>query len=568
VFEGGAFEDDLLVITELEPEQWNRLRSALEGTGLLQAEVIPGVTVPHLRFHPTLAPVLWRQVAGTEQETLQDRHGQRYYALSRYLYIEDNKNPLQARAIVQRELPNLLKAVHRALDRAEDWAVDFVDKVNQFLNFFSLNQDRAHLTQRAQEMETVVGSEGWFLSRYNQGRQLLIVGHFQEALQVFESILAALPETPSYNCCLTLKLIGNCLARQGQTTQAAARYRQALEMAGQLEARDLVKRQVGALQADLADVLMKMGDYKEAKTAYEASSEIATDIGDFRMVAVAQGQLGALALVKGDLPQAQERYQSALTTFQHLNEPAAQAIAWNQLGNVHGKAGDWVAAEQAYRESAKLEEAQGNLAGAARAWNNLAVINQGAGNLVVAEAWYRKGIEAYKQLDNPKELAIDFSNLANLLQSQPNRLPEAQHLAEQALAIDQTLDPAAAEIWTIYTILAEIADKQNNSDPARTYRRQARQAKAAFAGTQYELQRFVPLIEAVVTATTDPTAQQELEANFPQLAEKGFNNLVQAIEQILAGQRDEDQLCEQCQLDLEDSMVIMAILQSLNQTHP
>ena len=53
-----------------------------------------------------------------------------------------------------------------------------------------------------------------------------------------------------------------------------------------------------------------------------------------------------------------------------------------------------------------------------------------------------------------------LNNLADLLQTQPGRLAEARQLAEEALAIKQTLDPGAAEIWTTYNILAEIADQE------------------------------------------------------------------------------------------------------------
>lgn len=38
------------------------------------------------------------------------------------------------------------------------------------------------------------------------------------------------------------------------------------------------------------------------------------------------------------------------------------------------------------------------------------------------------------------------------------------------MAITQTLDPAAAEIWKTYNILADIADKQQDTIKAKEYR--------------------------------------------------------------------------------------------------
>lgn len=57
VFQGGAFEESLLSITELGDNLWRRLRQRLEAAALIEAESVPGVGSPFLRFHPTLAPL-------------------------------------------------------------------------------------------------------------------------------------------------------------------------------------------------------------------------------------------------------------------------------------------------------------------------------------------------------------------------------------------------------------------------------------------------------------------------------------------------------------------------------
>jgi hypothetical protein len=40
-------------------DPWPALRRQLEAAALIQAERLPGVAPPYLRFHPTLAPLLW-----------------------------------------------------------------------------------------------------------------------------------------------------------------------------------------------------------------------------------------------------------------------------------------------------------------------------------------------------------------------------------------------------------------------------------------------------------------------------------------------------------------------------
>ncbi|MGB5967229.1 MAG: tetratricopeptide repeat protein, partial [Spirulinaceae cyanobacterium] len=447
------------------------------------------------------------------------------------------------------------------LDTQVDYAVDFVDKVNYFLDYFGLNRERVELTERVQKLSQDVGSQSWYLAQINLGEQLYNGGRYQEAAQVFAAILQGLGDTPSYNLCITLNRLGRCLESQGQAAQSAARYRQALAVAAELEVTPDVQRQIGNLYADLADVLRDMGQFEEAKENYEKSLAIKKKIGgDKRGEAVVQGQLGTLALVQGNLADAEKSYKVALQDFQQLGEPKQEAIVWHQLGMVYQEAKVWGQAESAYRQSAQIKESQGNLAGAATSWNQLAVVCEYTGKLEEAEAWYRKGIEGFKVTGDKINQSKALNNLANLLQNQPQRLPEAQQLVEEALAINKTLDPGAAQIWKTYNILAEITQKQGESSQARDYRRLAREAKWNFAGTRYELRKHGEFIAGVVAAVSDGEVRQQLE-EFISGFEGVWENLAAAIRQILAGERDEDVFLED--LDLEDSMIIRAILQGI-----
>ena len=558
VFQGGAMEHQLLEITEFSEEQWHKLRPALEATGLIQPEYLPSIRYPYLKFHPTLAPALWSRLSSDEQAELLARHRLRYYQLSRYLYFEDSKNPHEARAIAQRELPNVLYAVHGALDADEEWAVEFVEYVNRFFYIFGLNCDRAALSQLAAKAEGEVGSRTSYLARTNIGEQLRSGGHYQEAAQVFSEILAELDEQPSYERCVTLNRLGRCFEAQGQAAQAVASYRQGLAVAVQLETSEAVKRQVGALHSALANVLTVMGNYSKARTAYEAALTIAKEQDDGRQIGAVEGNLGYLAVLQGNLSEAAQRYGEAITTFQQLNEPEAEAVGWHQLGRVHQESGQWDAAEYAYREAARIREHQGNLADAVGTWSNLALLNKFAGKPEEAEAWFRRAIEGGKAAGNKLGESKALNNLANLLQNQPNRLQEARQLAEEALAIKQTLDSTTAELWTTYGILAEIAEMQQNPIQAKEYRRLSREAGAAFAGAHYELRKYGLLIADVVASVEDAEARQQLETMLEELGKDVLGNLMAAIHRIFDGERDEEVLCEP--LYWPQAAIISAIL--------
>ena len=189
----------------------------------------------------------------------------------------------------------------------------------------------------------------------------------------------------------------------------------------------------------------------------------------------------------------------------------------------------------------------------------LATVSKGAGKLTEAEAWYRKAIyEGFIPTDDRINASVALSNLANLLQQFPDRLNEAQQLAEESLAIKQTLDPSAANIWTTYEILAKISDQQGDPAKAKEYRRLSRTARANFAGTEYELRQHAPLIEAVAMAVDEAEVRQQLEPTLENMISRGWQNLIAAIRQILNGERDEDILCEG--LGINDSQIILAIL--------
>ena len=344
--------------------------------------------------------------------------------------------------------------------------------------------------------------------------------------------------------------------------RAAGFYRQALCELGQLELSDSIKREMGGTQADLGDVLSDTGAYSESRSAYEASLTIAQELGDDRQQAVVNGQLGTLALMEGNLSDAQERCQAAIVQFQRLGEPTTEAILWNQLGTVYQTAKAWDAAQEVYRKSAEIWEQQGNLAYAAATWNNLATVLAVTGKFWEAEAYCLKAIEAGKKVGDAIGVSKGLNNLANLLQTQGgDRLSEARQLAEEALGIMRTIDPAAAEIWNTYELLARIAIKQGDRPTARDYRRQSRQSYAAFAGSRHELQTHEDFIQSVMIALQDSSQLPQLEEQLQSRSAIGWGDLVAAIRRILAGEREEEELC----LDLDgiDSLIVGEVLRKL-----
>lgn len=562
VFQGGAMENMVLGVTEIPEADWRVLRRQLEVAALVEAENLPDVTVPFLRFHPTLAPMLWAQVSLEEQAALGHAYRHQYYGLANYLYKEDSRNPHQARAIAFRELPNLLRAVHTTLDSESSEAADFADSVTRFLSNFGFLRETAVLVSRSQAMAGEPGSASWYLAQANRGEQLLRAGLNKEAAEVFREVLSQLDEAPTYDKAATLSYLGRCYEQGGRTDLAERAYRDGLAVVDQMMPSDRIKEARGKLLTDLADVLAMQGRYADARRSYQEGLDIAQKLGDLRGQGVSLMQLGTLAMREGDIKESVERYGGALVLFQHLQEPETEAVVWHQLGMAFQTARQWDEAERHYRESALIEEKLGNLTGAAQTWGQLAAVNASAGKLAASEIWCRKVIDGSRQAGDVFTTARALGNFASLLSSQPDRLAEARQLAEEGLAISTTLDPGASEIWKAYSILANIASQEGRPSQADEYRRLAREAKRNFAGTRHELRRRASIIFMTVAAIHDSGQRDALEQGLPSLEQSGWTNLVTVIRRILSGERDADALCEGLD-DSDDSMIVETILAGL-----
>jgi len=147
VFQGGAFEPDLLALTHFNKKQWQVLRAALETTGLIQIEILPKFKVPYIKFHPSLAPALWTRLSSQEQAKLYSSYQLRYAQLAGYMFYEEGQNTVQVHNLVRRDLPNLLYAVYGALDAKKRGADKFAKNLDFFLKAFGLQRESAALNQ-------------------------------------------------------------------------------------------------------------------------------------------------------------------------------------------------------------------------------------------------------------------------------------------------------------------------------------------------------------------------------------------------------------------------------------
>ncbi|MCI5181085.1 MAG: tetratricopeptide repeat protein, partial [Candidatus Electrothrix sp. AW1] len=567
VFQGGCLEEMIGKVTGLDQADWQELRNHLLRAGLMQAERVPMADKIFLRFHTTLAPALWQKLTAKKRAGLLKRYCQTYYLLSIVLYQLDEKAPRPTRALAQCELPNLFRAVHTALQEGKtEESVDFAANVNTFLYLFGMRCDSQKLTKAVDKAWYTVDLQTWFRARSNLGEQLWQNGQIAAAVQVFEDIFDKLEKTPSFKRCQALGRLGCCYRIQGTLDRAEQFLRQALYELAQLEQSEEVRQQTGFALTDLADLLTEQGCYKEADEAYQAGLEIAEEQGNARGIAVIKSQLGTLALRQGKLTEAIEQYQSVQHLFRSIGEPASEATLLHQLGIVHQLSGNWKQAEQVYREAAQLiEEMDGedrNIQ-AGRNWQSLAQICAVTGREAEAEQWYRKALAACRAAGDQSGMALILNNLATLLINDSTRLTEAYSLAENSLTIQETLEPAAVEIWKVYEVLSQIANKQGDSLQAAEYRTRSKQAYFAFPGWRKQLYQYEELIASVVQASRELDVREKLEQAIDKVLKEKEHSLFAAILPILKGECDEAALFEP--LNYTEAAIIRAILEGIDE---
>ena len=121
-----------------------------------------------------------------------------------------------------------------------------------------------------------------YLDRANHGQLLLEQGHFQQAFDVFQGILAGLPREPSYAHAAITERIGRCTLDAGKPAAAAAIFRQALGVTDKIAITDGVKGLRCMLQSSLGDAYRASGQLVEARKAYEAALELSKTFKDRR----------------------------------------------------------------------------------------------------------------------------------------------------------------------------------------------------------------------------------------------------------------------------------------------
>src|SRR6266702_3327427 len=227
---------------------------------------------------------------------------------------------------------------------------------------------------------------------------------------------------------------------------------------------------------------------------------------------VAEGQRGQRLLDQRDVGQATQVFEAVLARLGDTPSygravmlgrlarcaylSARPDVAVAHLREAMGVLGRLAPTDGAKQLRATLRSELGD---ALRAMGRLGTLALAEGKPEEAEAWYRKAIEVDRRIGSPLQLGRRLSGLAALLHDQPGRLVEARQVAVEALAIAQTLDPAGADVWKTYGILADITEQE----AAAAGDGEHRGALQAQVRDYRQLERYPPRILATLARLGD-----------------------------------------------------------------
>jgi len=231
--------------------------------------------------------------------------------------------------------------------------------------------DTAELHERIGDLRTLVGDYAGALASYESA-----------AAECEAGALAAIEHK-----------IGGVYRRRGEWERSEARLAAALEVpsppANGLRARIL---------ADLALTLHQDGRSNEAAARARQALEMADAAGDRRAQAQAHNMLGVLARSRGELAPAREELEHSLALADELGDSAARVAALNNLALVARDAGELESARRLTESALGLCAAYGDRHREAALENNLADLHHAAGRTDAAMDHLKRAVAIFTEV--------------------------------------------------------------------------------------------------------------------------------------------------------------------------
>lgn len=335
-------------------------------------------------------------------------------------------------------------------------------------------------------------------------------GHHNEARKLLNTLLECSdPECKTAARAHALHAAGLFAFRQGDPPAARRHYEASLEIAREIGDRPAI---ASALN-QLGNVAWIQGDYPAARVRHEESLQLRKELGDRRGVGASLNNLGNLAQRLGDLATARTCLEECLEICREFNDTTGIAIALNNLGNTLRLQGDPAAARTLHDECLRLRREMGDPVGVSSSLNNLAMALHDLGDLSAARELLLEALEVKRGLGDRVGVAQSLGNLGEIAYDQADYTAAGSHYRESLGLFAELGDPWGVA-GTLEGLAAVASAQRTGPCPARLLGFTARLREEIGAEIPaHERPRYERQIEHARTAVSDEAAFRSLWEN-------------------------------------------------------
>ncbi|GEM_PF-1647318 len=554
VFADGFMEPLGSTVMRVEPGIWAELKRWLVASRLVWEVRLPGLNVPCIRFHPSLARHAGRRLIAAQRAALGESHSGSYAGLLSWMNQNLAESPAPVRTLLLHEWANLRRGLLVLLNAQNlTLAVDYLRYLQRFQEMLGFTGERDQMAARveaaaraATPAEGPLGRPGVQLL-IQRGERLLAMGRPAEAAGLLQQVVARVTaenglsyvgEPANYDLGVLMHRLGRALRASGRADLAVGSFAQAESRLQPLSPTDANRLALQEVYTDLGEALVASMRADLAEQAYAKGIEIAAARQDRRAMATLHSQMGLVVLGRDDVARAREHFQAALEQLIALDDTAGRATAWSQLGLVAWRAGDAAEAERCYQQGLALAQKAEQPVLQAQIWTQLAQLAAQAGEAGDAEIKYLQALSIYQRLGLKPALIATELVLGDLLLRE-FQIAKAKSHAEAARQLVEGLGPEAHP-WEAYALLERIAEAEGDEAQARNWRAQAHSSYWGSADCERMLQSWEALIQGVARAGRGEALEAETVETVEGLeAKDAWKQLAAAIWRILGGERDE-----------------------------
>ena len=443
LFTGGVFEQVLLHVSQLDPQQWETVRAELEATALVRVDHdIQLAKRPFLHFHPTLGYAAAGRAVPDPHQT-RKRLVQAYYTVhttvSQALH---GSNPRGGIEVLTREEANFRTTVRwAAADQQYNIAGRMGTTFGQYLHMSGRLRERDAWVAWLRSQVAVGGfSEAVVVYERQQAWTLFTQGQVGEAIRRLEGLIGRLLATtefdPAFQLANTQLMLGRVLHRSSLSVRAIPVLKDAIRQwetlvekaSGEKWAilierpgREKARAELGNLSAtlgDLANALMSAGQLDESLTTAERSMEIDRSLGHDHGIATGLGQCASILMAQGRYAEADTRYDAALAAARRAGDKDLEGALLQHQGSLADALAQYPRAASLLQRALKLLQEMNNEGEIMRTCNLLGVVEQNQGRLSEARTWYEQSREIAQRLGDVQSQAAAAQNIGIVCQKE------------------------------------------------------------------------------------------------------------------------------------------------------